>query len=296
MFEGIYPPIPTPFDDAQAVSLDRLAANIEKWNATGLAGYVVMGSNGEAPHIAPQEAAQLVATVRKSALPDMKVIAGSGQLSTHATVDATKRAADAGADAVLVITPHYYKNAMSADALKQHFFTVADAASVPVLIYNVPANTAFNMPVAIVSELAAHDNILGIKDSAGNIDQLAEWVRLTQGQRFEVLSGNFSALLPAMTLGIKGAIIAVANVAAQECVSMFEAARAAQWESANEIHMRLLPIARALTSGYGVPGLKAALDLLGYFGGEPRKPLLSVSGSVQKEIENILRETGLLQS
>jgi len=300
MFEGIYPPIPTPFDDDGMLALDRLAVNIEKWNAassgsSGLAGYVAMGTNGEAPHLSRDEAERLVAAARKAALPSMKVIAGTGQLSTWATVEATKRAADAGADAVLVVTPYYYKGEMTDSALKRHFLAIADASPVPVLVYNVPANTGFNIPISIVPDLAAHDNIAGIKDSAGDINQLSELVRLTRGQNFEVLSGNFGALLPAMTFGVNGAILAVANVAPKECVAMFEAARAGQRDEAGQLHLRLLPVARAVTSHFGVPGLKAALDLLGYFGGVPREPLLPVSESVRERIAKLLREAGLMK-
>ncbi len=299
MFEGIYPPIPTPFDEDGALALDRLAGNIEKWNAalagsSGLAGYVTSGSNGEAPHLSLDEAARLVEATRRAALPSMTVIAGAGQLSTWATVEAARRLADAGADAALVVTPFYYKNAMTADALRRHFFAVADASPVPVLVYNVPANTGFNIPVSVVPELAAHDNIVGVKDSAGDINQLAEMVRLTRDMNFEVLTGNYGALLPAMTFGVRGAILAVANVAPAEVVTLFEAARAGRWAVAGEMHLRLLPIARAVTSQYGVPGLKAALDALGYFGGMPREPLLPVSPATREAIEGILREARLL--
>jgi 4-hydroxy-2-oxoglutarate aldolase len=294
MFEGVFPPIATPFDERGALALDRLRANIEKWNACGLAGYVVLGSNGEAPHIATDEIAPLVGAVRSAARSDMQVIAGTGQLSTQATIEATKRAAAAGAAAVLVVTPYYYKNGMSADVLKRHYTGVADASPVPVLIYNVPANTALNIPATVVRELAAHENIMGMKDSAGIIDQLAEFVRVTTGMPFQVLCGNFSAFLPSMTFGVRGAILAAANVAPKECVSMFEAARSGDWRTASAIHMRLLPIARAVTSQHGVPGLKAALDLLGYFGGAPREPLLPLSETSRKEIEKILREADLL--
>jgi 4-hydroxy-2-oxoglutarate aldolase len=295
MFEGIYPPIPTPFDEDGALTLDRLAANIEKWNTTGLSGYVVMGSNGEAPHLSFNEAGRLVAATRNAALPSMKVIAGTGQLSTWATVEATKHAADAGADAALVVTPFYYKGGMTADALKRHFFAVADASPVPVLVYNVPANTGFNLPVAVVPELAAHDNIAAIKDSAGDIGQLAEMVRLAQGMNFEVLSGNFGALLPSMSFGVKGAILAVANVAPSKCVAMFESARAGRWEEAGRLHLQLLPLARAVTSRYGVPGLKAALDAIGYYGGVPREPLLPVSIDTREAITKILSDAELIK-
>lgn len=295
MFDGIFPPIPTPFDAGGSLALDRLAVNVEKWNATGLAGYVALGSNGEAPHVALDEIGPLIAAVRRAALPSMKVIAGTGQLSTWATLEATKRAADAGADAALVVTPFYYKGGMTADALKRHFFAVADASPVPVLIYNVPANTGFNIPLPVVADLAAHDNLAGVKDSAGDINQLAEFVRLTRGMDFEVLSGNFGALLPAMAFGVRGAILAVANAAPNECVAMFEAARDGRLAEAAELHLRLLPVARAVTTQFGVPGLKTALDLLGYFGGPPREPLLPAPDNTREAMALILREANLIR-
>jgi 4-hydroxy-2-oxoglutarate aldolase len=300
MFQGIYPPIPTPFDDDGALALDRLAINIEKWNAAttglgGLAGYVALGSNGEAPHLSLDEAARLVAATREAARGDMKVIAGTGQLSTWATVEATKRAADSGADAALVVAPYYYKKMMSADALKRHYVAVADASPIPVLIYNVPANTGLNIPVSVVFELAAHENVAGVKDSAGDINQLAELVRLTRGLDFEVLTGNYGALLPAMTFGVRGAILAIANVAPAECVAICEAAQAGRWDEAGELHLRLLPVARAVTSEHGVPGLKAALDLLGYFGGVPREPLMPAPDGVRDVIALMMREARLLE-
>jgi 4-hydroxy-2-oxoglutarate aldolase len=300
MFQGIYPPIPTPFDDDGALALDRLAVNIERWNAAaagsrGLSGYVTMGSNGEAPHLSLDEGASLVAAARQAARPDMQVIAGTGQLSTWAAIEATQRAADAGADAVLVVTPFYYKNAMTPESLKRHFCAVADASPVPVLIYNVPANTGFNLPMSIVPELAAHDNIAGIKDSSGDVNQMAEMARLTRGMNFEVVSGNFGASLPSMTFGVKAAILAVANVAPIECVALFETAQADRWEEAGALHLRLLPVARAVTSQFGVPGLKAALDLLGYYGGVPREPLLPLSAGGREAIASILREAGLME-
>ena len=296
MFEGIYPPIPTPFGDDGALDLDRLEANLEKWNAVqpALSGYVALGSNGEAPHLSVDEAVHLIGRTRRIALPSLKVIAGTGQLSTWATIEMTKRAADAGADAVLVVTPFYYKGRMTNDALKRHFVAVADASRVPVLVYNVPANTGFNIPASVVPELATHDKIAGIKDSAGDVNQLAEMVRLTRGMNFEVLSGNFGAFLPSMSFGVKGAILAVANVAAGASVSIVEAVRAGCWREAGEIHLRLLPVARAVTTQYGVPGLKAALDRLGYYGGPPREPLLPLTDGARDEVARILREAALL--
>ncbi|HEY4721455.1 MAG TPA: dihydrodipicolinate synthase family protein, partial [Anaerolineae bacterium] len=167
MFSGIFPPLPTPFREDGALDLDGLRANVEKLNATGLTGYLVLGSNSEAVHVTPEEASQVFAAVKKAAATDKVVIGGTGQFSTRATIAMTQRAADAGCAAALIVTPFYYKNSMTADALKKHYFTIADQSPIPVMIYNVPANTGFNIAPSIVAEIAQHPNVAGMKDSAG---------------------------------------------------------------------------------------------------------------------------------
>jgi 4-hydroxy-2-oxoglutarate aldolase len=299
MLTGIFPPLPTPFKEDGALDLEALRANVEKLNATGLSGYLALGSNGEAVHVTPEEASHVYATVRQAAASDKIVVGGTGQFSTRATIELTKRAADAGCAAALIVTPFYYKNSMTADALKKHYDMLADQSPIPVMIYNVPANTGFNITPNIVAEIAQHPNVIGMKDSAGDINQLAEAVRLTgkqgdQETRFKVFSGNYGAMLPGLTFGIVGAIIAVANVAPQECVAIYDLFKQGRLAEAGELHLRLLPLARAVTSQYGVPGLKAAMSMLGYHGGWPRLPLLPLAASQQAELERILRETQLL--
>ncbi len=345
MVKGILPPLPTPFKEDGALDLEALRRNVEKLNETGLSGYVPLGTNSEAVHVTPDEASQVFATVKKAAAPGKAVIGGTGQLSTLATIEMTKRAADAGCDAALIVTPFYYKNSMTAAALKKHYFTVADQSPIPVMIYNVPANTGLNVASSIVAEIAQHPNVVGIKDSSGDINQLAETIRLTRsrqgneetsrqggehpapgpkapyGQRgftqrsameskdavstdvvfrsassadFTVFSGNYGAMLPGLTFGIAGAILAVANIAPNECVAIYDLFNQRKIEEAGQLHLRLLPVARAVTTQFGVPGLKAALGMLGYYGGYPRLPLLPIGASQRAELEKILRETELL--
>ena len=325
MFNGILPPLPTPFREDGALDLEALRSNVEQLNATGLTGYLALGSNSEAVHVMPEEASQVFATVRKVAATDKIVIGGTGQFSTAATIEMTKRAAEAGCAAALIITPFYYKNSMTAEALKKHYFTIADQSPIPVMIYNVPANTGLNIASAVVAEIAQHPNVVGIKDSAGDINQIAETVRLTRGRMqeaggkqaerneatmdtaslrsasvrdakwFVVFSGNYGAMLPSLSLGVVGGILAVANIAPKECVEIYELFRQGRITEAGELHLRLLPVARAVTSQFGVPGLKAAMDLLGYRGGYPRLPLLPLGASQRVELEKILREAELLK-
>lgn len=302
MIEGVFPPLPTPFAEDGSLAIDRLRSNVEHLNATGLSGYLALGSNGEAFHVSPSEASQVFAAVVASAGPSMTVLAGTGQLSTWATIEMTQRAADAGCGAVLVLPPFYYKGSMTSDALRAHFEAVADASPLPVVVYNVPATTGLQVPVEVIASLAKHPNVVGVKDSSGEVARLADTVRLTRGgEPFSVLSGNFAATLPGLTFGIRGAILAVANVAPRECVDLLTLFRTGKLAEAGDLHLRLLPVAAAVTSKHGVPGLKAALDLLGErgtgaYGGPPRRPLLAVTLPVRAEIARILREAGLLSA
>lgn len=323
MFNGILPPLPTPFKENGALDLDALRANVEKLNATGLTGYLALGSNSEAVHVTPEEASQVFAAVRKAAAVDKLVIGGTGQFSTQATLEMTQRAADAGCAAALIVTPFYYKNSMTSEALKKHYFVIADHSPIPVLIYNVPANTGFNVTASIVAEIAQHPSIVGIKDSAGDINQIAETVRLTRSKRsersetmseiahsstaaslrsasaqnasgFAVFSGNYGAMLPSFSFGVVGGILAVANIAPNECVQIYELFKQGRMTEAGTLHLRILPVARAVTAQFGVPGLKVAMDMLGHNGGFPRMPLLPLSENQRAELVKILQEAELL--
>lgn len=314
MLTGIFPPLPTPFTEDGTLDLAALRANVDQLNPTGLSGYLALGSNSEAVHVTPEEASRVYETVCKAAAPDKRVIGGTGQFSTRATIDMTKRAADAGCAAALIITPFYYKNSMTLEALRAHYFAIADMSPIPVMIYNVPANTGFNIAPNIVAEIAQHPNVIGMKDSAGDINQLAEAVRLTRNKKqdaggkhperseaesqdareFVVFSGNYGAMLPGLTFGIAGAILAVANIAPNECVAVYHAFQRGDMATAADLHLRLLPVARGVTSQFGVPGLKAAMNMLGYHGGYPRLPLLPLAATQRTEIEKILREAKLL--
>jgi len=294
MFDGIFPPIPTPFDEAGQVDLNALRANIGRWNDTGLAGYVVIGSNGEAPLLDTGESRAVIQTVREAMAPGMALIAGAGRESTRDTIAACEMAAEAGAEAVLVITPWYYKRAMSGDALRQHYQAVADASPLPVLLYNMPANTGVNMSASSVAQLADHPNIVGIKDSAGDIGQLSAILRSTPDD-FVVMVGNTGAFLPGMVLGATGGILALANVAPRQTVALYQAAKAGRLDQARALNDRLVPVGVAVTATYGIPGLKTALDILGYAGGQPRSPLLPASPEAVEEIRKILEMAGLLE-
>lgn len=278
-FAGIYTPIATPFRDDGTVDERALAANVSRWMTTPLTGLVVLGSNGEAASLEDEEADRIVEIVRAGVPTSRPLIAGTGRESTRATIAATRRAAAAGADAALVRTPSFFKPQMTTDAFVRHFTEVADASPVPVLLYNVTLYTGVNLLPDAVERLAVHPNIVGIKESGSDIGQIAEFVARTPDD-FTVLAGSATTLVHALCAGCDGAILALASLAPAECVSMATLVRERRLDEATALQRRLMPLARSVGTTYGVPGLKAALELKGYAGGPPRPPLRPVSSEV----------------
>jgi 4-hydroxy-2-oxoglutarate aldolase len=278
-FAGIYTPIATPFRDDGTVDERALAANVSRWMTTPLTGLVVLGSNGEAASLEEAEADRVVEIVRAGVPSSRPLIAGTGRESTRGTIAATRRAAAAGADAALVRTPSFFKPQMTSDAFVRHFTEVADASPVPVLLYNVTLYTGVNLLPDAVERLAVHPNIVGIKESGSDIGQIAEYVASTPDD-FTVLAGSATTLVHALCAGCDGAILALASLAPAECVSMATLVREKRLDEATALQRRLMPLARSVGTTYGVPGLKAALELKGYTGGPPRPPLRPVSSEV----------------
>ena len=289
---GIFPPIPTPFEN-DVVAYHHLAANVQKWNRTGLTGYVVFGSNGEYPFLSLEEKLKVVETVRNEAKSDMPVIAGSGCESTQETIQLTNQCAKAGAQAALVVTPHYYGGKMTDEALFHHYNRVADETKIPIILYNVTKFTHVNLSPKLAAELSEHENIIGIKDSSGNISQLGEYLNLVLPS-FSVLVGTAGALKGALDLGCEGGVLALANIAPKICVDIYQLVLKGDHEAAANLQLRMIPVNNAVTSDYGVAGLKKALDLLGYFGGIPRPPLLPLAETASEKIKETLQQAQLL--
>ncbi len=289
---GIFPPITTPFIDGK-VAYDKLASNIERWNRTGLKGFVVLGSNGEYVYLSEEEKRRVVDTVVQSAAKEMRVIAGTGCESSAETLRLTEDCARLGAHAALVVTPHYYGDRMKEAAMLRYFSELADHSPIPILLYNVPKFTHINMAADFVARLSEHPNIVGLKDSSANVIQLGEILNRVAGD-FNVMVGTAGVLFSGLTLGCSGGVCALANVAPQECVQIFDQVKAGDLEAARQLQLKMIPVNQAVTAVYGVPGLKAAMDMLGYFGGEPRPPLLPPSGQERSEIETILKKADLL--
>ena len=289
---GIFPPIPTPFINGN-IAYDELSSNIEKWSQTGLKGLVAMGSNGEYVYLSAAEKRKFVEKVVEVTPDHMHVIAGTGCESTQETIELTCDCAAMGAHAALVVTPHYYGGKMNDTAMYEYFTAVADQSPIPILLYNVPKFTHINMTAGLVARLSRHPNIAGIKDSTGNVIQLGEIANQVD-TGFNLLVGTAGALFGALTLGCVGGVLALANVAPQICVQIYRFVQEGNFKEAKKLQLKMIPVNKAITATYGVPGLKAAMDMLGYFGGTPRPPLLPSSEKEKSEIRDILVKAGLL--
>ena len=290
---GIYPPISTPFTDQGEITFNHLSANLSRWNELPLDGYVVGGSNGEFVSQSFDERVAVVKAVREEMLPNHLLIAGAGMHSTRETVDLAQAMAAVGADAVLIVTPSYYKSKMDLRALHSHYYTVADASGVPVLLYNVPANTGVDMPAGTIIELAQHANIVGIKDSSGDLAKMVSVVDAAP-QGFQVLAGSGSFFLPALAIGAVGLIAALVNIAAADLARIHRLFKDGQSGDARKLQQKLIETNGAVTSRFGVAGLKAALDLLGFYGGPVRSPLQPLMADEREELKNILIRADLL--
>ncbi len=284
--EGIFPPLVTPFDANGALDLAGFEANLDSYAGEGLGGYLVLGSNGEAASLDEAEKLELVRAARRRSA-GRTLLVGTGLESTRGTIDFTRKAADAGADAALVLTPHYYKSQMTSDVLRRHYEAVADASPVPVLVYSVPAFTGLAFPPALAPTLAAHPNIRGMKESSGDVGLLGRIVASVPPS-FAVACGNAPVLYPAVCVGAVAGVLAIACCAPRPTIALFEAARAGDHERARRLQAALAPLASAVTAGYGVAGLKAAMELLGRRGGHVRAPLRSLDAAAHEALRALV--------
>jgi 4-hydroxy-2-oxoglutarate aldolase len=292
-FTGIYTPIITPFQPDDTLDEAGLVSNVQRWMGTSLSGLVVLGSNGEAAQLDDDECDRIVDLVREHVPSDRPLIAGTGRESTRATIAATRRAASAGVDAVLVRTPSFFNSQMTTDVFVRHYTDVAESSPVPVLLYNVTMFTGVNLQPDAVERLAVHANIVGIKESGSDIAQIADFVSRTPDD-FTVLAGSATTFVHALCAGCDGAILALAALVPDMCVQLLTLIRQERLDEARTLQHRLLAIAKSVGGTYGVPGLKAALHLLGFAAGRPRPPLHSVTPSIVDVIRGQLDALGVL--
>jgi 4-hydroxy-2-oxoglutarate aldolase len=283
--QGIFPPIATPFDHNGDIYPAKVRHNVEKWNKTALSGYVVMGSTGESVMLTTDEKVAMWELVAKHAAPDKLLIAGTGMESVRETVSLTNRAAEMGYKAAMVRTPHYYKNLVNrADAQTLYFRAVADQSRIPLIVYNWPQATGVDIPVQAVVALSDHPNVIAIKESSGNLEKVMQMIREVRAG-FQVLVGSAPTLWPSLLMGACGAILAYANAAPYSTVAIWEAYRTREEAAGLDLQNRIGSASALVTTKYGIPGLKYAMDLNGYYGGPPRLPLCVPTEAAKREIE-----------
>jgi 4-hydroxy-2-oxoglutarate aldolase len=290
---GVFTPIVTSFDQAGNVAHDRMASNLEKWNQTRLSGYIVLGSNGEWVYLNERERIEVLDGARQAIPPDKLMIAGTASESTIQTIAMTEHAAKIGADAAIIVNPSYYKGQMTAPVLARYYRSVADASPIPLVIYNLPPATGMDLPADLLVELSGHPNIVGVKDTGGNITKMAETIRRADPS-FQVLAGSANFFYPSLAIGVSGGILALANIAPDESVALLDLFNAGEIDSGRELHLRMLPVNLAITTRFGISGLKAALDMVDYYGGPPREPLLPLDPERRQELRTILQDAGLI--
>lgn len=284
---GIFAPLTATFAADGSLSLPHLRENITRYNRTRLAGYVLNGSTGESVLLRWEEIYRNWEAARELAAPEKSLVAGTGAESTAETIEHTNRAASLGYEFALVRTPSFYKPAMNEDALSEHYLRVADAARIPILVYSVPTFTHVQIEAPLIARVAAHPNIIGMKDSSGDVEEVRRIIAAAP-KRFLTLVGSASTLYESLELGAVGAILALACAFPDLCAEIYDSSRAGDRARAHSLAQKLIAPAKLLGAQYGIAGLKYALDRLGYYGGPARLPLLPVSEAARREIDALL--------
>ncbi|XP_042229065.1 4-hydroxy-2-oxoglutarate aldolase, mitochondrial-like isoform X1 [Homarus americanus] len=293
---GVYPPMPTPFNQDETIAYDKLAFNVDLWSKIPFRGLVVEGSNGEYVYLTSEERVDLVKRVREFLPHDSGklVLAGSGCESTRDTINMSQKMADAGADAVMVVTPSYYKGAMKDKALHAHFTAVADNCPVPLILYSVPAFTVIDLSLDVIIDLAKHPNIIGIKESGGDITKIGSIIHQTKGTDFQLIAGSASFLLASLQLGGVGGVCALANVLGEAVCQLHKLTVEGDIEAAVQLQKQLIAPNSAVTKTFGISGLKKVMDWKGFYGGPTRAPLQSLPDQEVAKLHKVFVDSGYL--
>jgi 4-hydroxy-2-oxoglutarate aldolase len=292
-FGGVMGPMVTPFKADESLDLAGFEANVRAHMAAGLEGVLVAGSTGEAALLGDDERRVLIEAARKLVPTDRTLLAGTGAESTRHCIARCRDAASSGADAVLVVAPHYYSSSMTPPAIKAHFLRVADESPLPVLLYNIPKYMHFRLEPELIAELSHHENIRGMKDSAGDMTFFARYVE-SNSDTFDVLTGHGGTFASAMKLGARGGILAVALFAPELALEIWQASREGRTADAEAAQKPLVLMAAEIVARMGVPGVKAAMDRIGLSGGHVRLPLLPTPAADLAVIDTLLSESALV--
>lgn len=286
--EGAFPPVTTPFNRRGGIDEKAFRANMQRYAGIGLNGVVVAGSTGEAPYLAGSERLRLIEIAREVIRSPELVIAGTGLESTAETLQLSREAVARGADALLVLPPVYYKASMKPEIIENHFRTVADGLKRPVLIYSIPQCSGLQMDAGMIGRLSRHPNIPGLKESSGNVDFVrAILSKVKKG--FHLLMGAGSGFVAALEAGATGGILAQCGFEPQICIGLYEAFRMGDGKTTERLQALLRILVTEINTAYGIPGIKAALDLSGYVGGDPRAPLLPLGAAGRRKIASVLK-------
>ncbi|MGD9136855.1 MAG: dihydrodipicolinate synthase family protein [Desulfobacterales bacterium] len=290
---GVFPPVATPFKDEQ-VALEQLAENIIKYNTTDLKGYMILGSNGEFRSVTDDEALKIADVVARNKKPDKILIAGAARESTYATIEFIEKLSDLGVDYVAILAPHYFVGKMTDEALIRHYTSVADQSKIPITVYNAPKFSAgLLISPQVIAALADHPNIVGLKDTSK--EDIAQYVNaVPKNAEFAVLAGTINKFYEGLLKGAVGGVLSLADYLPQKCCELQQAFLAGDQAKASQMDEYLRALSSRAAGKYGVAGLKAAMDLLGYYGGPPRLPLVSIADSDKGQLEAVLKNEGLL--
>ncbi len=292
MLSGVYSPMCTPFKN-EKVDLGALKENVEKMNSSGLRGYFVLGTNGEYKSLSTEEKLTVLETVLKSAAADKVVMAGTGGESTYKTIESTKKAADMGAKMVSLLMPHFFARRIDDAVMESFILDVADTSPVPVVLYNNPSVAAgVTIKAQLLKKVGAHQNVVGIKDSSKDTykDNLA-----AKSDSFFVMAGSASYFLDLMRGGGIGGVLSLANIIPDACAELYDLEIAGKTPEADDLNQRLVTLNKQVSGTYGVAGVKAAMDIAGFHGGNPRLPMPGVSDSDRRSLEEILQKSGFLK-
>ncbi len=290
--QGVFAALTTPFEN-NMLALQHFRENIKKYNALDLAGYVIAGSSGEAAYLTDEESETLVKEALKKRAPDKTIIVGTAKESTASTTSFTNRMAELGAQFALIRTPSYFKSVMTGEALKRHYYAIADEAHIPVIPYHIPMVTGLSIDQQFVIELSKHPNIIGMKDSSGNLPFVGEVIPKLPSD-FSYLLGAGSVFLFGLSLGASGGILRLADVIPELCVTLYKYFSDGEWERASSLQRDIIPLNNAIIQKYGIAGTKYAMDLLGFYGGPPRDPIPSLDSNGKYAIEKILKKLNLI--
>ncbi|MGQ9647898.1 MAG: dihydrodipicolinate synthase family protein [Thermodesulfobacteriota bacterium] len=289
---GVFAPITTPFNEAGDLLLEKLSSNIEQLNSSRLRGYLVLGTNGECRSLSNHEQAEVLKTVIQSASSDKVIMAGTGAESTRVSIELCHQAAEIGAHYGSLITPFFFAKKMSDAALIQHFVRVAESSPIPVLLYNHPGVTGITVSTTVVKEVSSHPKIVGMKDSSpGNLSAYI----LHAKPGFSLLAGSANFFFTGLLMGAVGGVLSLANAFPEPCCKLYDLVVKDQLKEGRELQFQLMELNQKVSGKFGVAGVKAAMEVAGFYGGPPRAPLLPLTAEEKKKLREDLIASGFLK-